>query len=105
MDVDAFDDRHHQIEAAVDFAGVMNRDDVWFIQPGGDVGLTTKTFPISRFGAQFRGQYLDRNVAVDLGVVGFVHLPHAALADQRKQPIAAEHHLIHGPAFRTSQRA
>ena len=52
MHIDTVDDRHHQIQPTVDFAGVMNRDDVRFGQPGGDVGFTTKPLPITGFGAQ-----------------------------------------------------
>jgi hypothetical protein len=97
--VDAVDQRHHQIQLPVIvFPGVMDRDDVRFGQPGGGVGLAAKPFPIPRLVAQLGGQHLDRHVAADHGVVGFVHLAHAALTDQRQQPEAAERHLIHGPA-------
>ena len=97
--VDAVDDRHHQIQPAVDLAGVMDRDDVRLGQPGRGVGLAAKPLAIPRLGAQLGGQHLDGHIAVDHGVVGLINLAHAALADHRQQPVTPKRHLVHRPAF------
>jgi hypothetical protein len=106
LDVGAFDDRHHQIQPAVDITGVVDGDDVRLGQPGCGVGLAAEPLPISRVGPQVGGQQFDGDVAVDRGVVGPIHLPHAALADQRQQPVTPKHHLIHrvGPPTYPGQR-
>ena len=48
MHVDTVDDRHYQIQPAVDLPGVINRDDVRFGQPGGGMGFTSKPLLITR---------------------------------------------------------
>ena len=96
MQVGAFDDRHHQIQLAVDFTGVMDRDDVRFRQFGRHVGLTPEPIGVPRFRDQLGRQHLDRDVASHHGVVGLIHRAHAALADQFNQPVAPERDLIHG---------
>jgi hypothetical protein len=48
MHVDTVDDRHYQIQPAVDLPGVINRDDVRFGQPGGGMGFTSKPLLIAR---------------------------------------------------------
>ena len=94
--VDALDDRHRQIQSTVDFAGLINRDDVRLGQPGGGVGLAPEPLLITRFGRRLGRQHLDGDIAIHHGVVGLVHLAHAAGADQRQQPVAPERHFIHG---------
>jgi hypothetical protein len=88
--VDTVDDWHYQIQPAVDFPGVVDRDDVRFGQPGGGMGFAPEPFPIPRLRARLGRQHLDRHITADHGVMGFEHLAHAALADQLKQPVAAK---------------
>ena len=51
--------------------------------------------PIPGLGGQLRRQHLDHHILAQLGVMGFEHPSHAALADQLDQPIAPEVDLIH----------
>jgi hypothetical protein len=95
VQIDSFDYRHHEIQATVYLARVIDRDDVRFVQSRHRVGLAPETLHVPTFAKQIGGQHLDRDVAPDFRVVSPVHLTHAALADQADQPITPEEFFIH----------
>jgi hypothetical protein len=67
----AFDQLHHDIGRVVDFADVVDGDDVGMVELGGGLGLTHQARPSN--GAQVGfAQYFDRHIAVELLVAGAV---------------------------------
>src|ERR1700709_2421919 len=76
----AFDETHLQIHLPVDFAVVVDRHDVRFLQSAGDAGLTLH--PLAKYGvlAEFGGHQLDGNGPLFDGVLGLVDLAHPPAA-------------------------
>ena len=58
VQVDPLDDRHRQIQLALNFAGIVDRDDVRFGQPRGGIRLPAKPFAIPRLVPQLGGNTL-----------------------------------------------
>ena len=75
---------------SVDVAEVVHRDDVRFLQPRRHPRLAPETLLVARVRGHLRAQQLDRHHALLDGVVGAVHLTHAADTDQRLQLIRPE---------------
>jgi hypothetical protein len=95
LQIDAVDNRHHQIQPSVDLAGVVDRNDVGFVQAGDGVRLALEPRAIAWLVHQIAGQHLDRHVPADCRVVGPVHLAHSAFANQPEQLVAPKEFLIH----------
>ena len=94
VQIDAVDDRHHQIQAPVELTGLVNRDDVRAGQPGRRIGLAAKSLLKARLGGQFRLQQLDGHITAQRGVVGPIDRAHAALTELFEKPIATELHFL-----------
>ena len=75
----ALDVGHDVVHQAVHLVGVVQRKDVRVVQPGGDLDLVQETAGADLLG-QVGTQYLDRDVAVVLEVVGEEDPRHPALA-------------------------
>jgi hypothetical protein len=57
--------------------------------------LAAEPFSKPRFSAQLSGQHLNRDMAANHRVVGFVHLAHATLADHLNQAVAPKRRALH----------
>ena len=79
------DQPHGHVQAAVDLADVVDRHDVGVVQPRGGAGFAAE--PLVEIGVLgvVGEQHLQRDDAVDGGVVGAPHLAHAAAAQQLDQ--------------------
>ena len=94
VQIDAVDDRHHQIQAPVELTGLVDRDDVRAGQPGRRVGLAAKSLLKALLGSQFRLQQLDGHITAQRGVVGPIDRAHTALTELFEKPIATELHFL-----------
>ncbi|MGX1491501.1 hypothetical protein RKD41_003760 [Streptomyces tendae] len=79
--------RRHAVHLVL--AGVEDGDDVGVRELGHCLGLTAEPLTEGRLAAQLGVQRLDRDLAVEHGVVGEVDGGHAALAEQVAQLVAA----------------
>jgi len=86
LQVGAFDQFHDE-RALLD---AINRRDIGMIQRGQHLGFALESRHVLRIVGQGRGQDLDRDVAVQLGVVGAINLAHAAGAKRRHNFVRAE---------------
>jgi len=77
-EVSPFDNPHVDIKAAVDFALVMNWNDVWVVQSCGRVSFPAESSLELVVLRQMWGQKLEGNDPVGVGVVGSPNLAHAA---------------------------
>ncbi len=84
------DQAHVDVEHPVDVAEVVHRDDVRFLQSRGDAGFAPKTLLKALVRGHLGAKQLDRHQTLSDGVVGAVHLAHAADADQRLELIRSE---------------
>ena len=103
LQVAALDQPHVDVEAAVDFAVVMDRDDVRAVQSCRGVGFAAESPLKVLVLRQIRGQHLDGDDAVGVGVMGAPHLAHAAAAQQLDQAVTPERRALHRLTIR-SQR-
>src|SRR5438067_546640 len=76
--------------ATAPLVDLMNGDDVGMIQGGSGLGLLDKALHSIRVSSNVSGQHLQRNLAIEFGVLRQIHLAHPALADLRADLIAAE---------------
>jgi len=67
--------RHHEVEEAVRFTGIVERQDVRVVEAGSEPDLPEKSPPPQRFG-ELGMEHLERDVAVVLDVVGEVDRGH-----------------------------
>ena len=86
----ALDQTHVDVERSVDVAEVVHRDDVRFLQPRRYPRLAPKAFLVARIRGHLRAQQFDGHRALPDGVIGAIHLTHAADTDQRVQLIRPE---------------
>ncbi len=93
--VGSFDQAHVDVELAVDLAEVVDRDDVRFVQPRGELGLGTETGLEHRINGQPGREALEGHDPATDGVVGPVDLAHATSAEQLLEQITPEHQLRH----------
>src|SRR5690348_12536817 len=84
------DQSHIDIENAVDFAPVMDRDDMRLLQDCGGAGLAQKSSTEGLIIGVSSGEYLQGDGSALICVVSLVHLTHAALAKQLPDFIFAE---------------
>src|ERR1700710_1132482 len=61
---------HRDPQLVVELASVVDTDDVRVPQTGGDVGFTIEPLPVFRVVGESGGQYLQRVVAGQAGVLG-----------------------------------
>ena len=90
----AGDELHGDEQLAAGLAGaegadVVDRDDVGVGEPGQGPGLAQQAEAVGRAGPE--AQQLERDLAVELGVVGGVDHAHAAAAELREHDVAADH--------------
>jgi hypothetical protein len=81
-EVGALDEAHVDEELAVDFAEVVDRHDVGFLEASGGMGLPLHTSPKYVVRVVFLGDGFGCDGAVFDGVVGFVDFAHSAAAQQ-----------------------
>ena len=84
----AFHERHHVEEEPVRASGIVERKDMWMVEPRGDLDLTQKAFGTDRR-RQLRTQHLHRHLAVMFGVLGEIYGRHAAGAELPLDAVAA----------------
>jgi hypothetical protein len=70
-------------------AGVVDRDDVGVVQPGGGLGFAAEPPLEGRIGGQVDAQLLHGDIAAQAQVAGTSHLGHAATTQQAAQLVAA----------------
>ena len=73
---------HRQIQGALVLAGLVDRDDVRVVERGGDPRLALEASAETWVLGQLGRDELERDVAVELLLVGEVDDAHAATADQ-----------------------
>ena len=96
VQVDAVDQPHGDVEAAVDLADVVDRHDVGVVEARCGAGFAAEPLvEVGVFG-EVGEQHLQRHHAVDGGVVGAPHLAHTATAQQLNQLVAAKWRPFHG---------
>ena len=81
---------HDEVGRAVVAADVVERADVRVRERGDGAGLPLEARAAVRIGAQFGGEDLDGDRAVEAGVAGLVDLAHAAGADSRLDLVGSE---------------
>ncbi len=77
--------------AAIGFVNLVNRTDIRMVQRGGRACLAAKTLKRLRVFGEFFGKELQRNVAAELQIFGFVNHAHAAAADLTQNTVMADH--------------
>ena len=81
---------HHEVGRAVVRADVVERADVRVRERGDRAGLALEAHAAVRIGAQFGGEDLDGDRAVEAGVAGLVDLTHAARPNGGEDLVRAE---------------
>jgi hypothetical protein len=89
--VDALDQAHVDEQPTVDLAVVVDRDDMWLGQLGGQRRLTPKPGPERLVVGQVAGKAFDRHGPALDGVHRSVDLAHAAARDEPFQPVPTKH--------------
>ena len=84
------DQLHHQSGYAATLFQAVYGGDVWMIQRGEYFGFALEPGQSVAVRRQGWRQDLDRHLALEPGVVRAIHLPHAALAEQRGNLVGAE---------------
>ena len=87
---DAVEQLHRDIGKAVRFADVVDGDDVGVGERAGGLGLAQEAAGKAEILAEFGLQDLDREDAVDAGIVGAIDVGHRAFADPPFDQIAAD---------------
>ena len=102
LQVHAVDQPHGDVQAVVDLTDVVDRHDVGIVEAGGGAGLAAE--PLLEVGVLgvVGEQHLQRDDAVDGGVVRAPHLAHAATAQQLDQLVAAKRRALLRSAFQVS---
>jgi hypothetical protein len=81
---------HDQVWPAPELARLVQRDDVGVIQPGDDPGLPREACPVLIVRPEVGRQALERDVAIEPGVVRQLHLTHAAGAQRSEDLVGTE---------------
>ncbi len=90
LEAGALDQSHVDVQDSVDVSEVVHRDDVWLLQSRRHPRLAPEALLEARVCGHLRPQHLDRHRPVLDGVVGAIHLTHAADTDQRIQLVGPE---------------
>ena len=93
--VRALEQLHGHVEQPVLLPEVVDRHDVRVVQQGGRLGLALEAFERFVAAAEVHGQRLQRDVAVEDGVVGLVHLAHGAAAELAHDLVLADPLVVH----------
>jgi hypothetical protein len=80
----------HQVCGAVVGADVVNREDIWMRQGGDRAGFTFEPRAAVLILRDLDRKNLDRDVAIEPGVVRPIHLTHSARADGLRDEIWPE---------------
>ena len=78
-----FDELQHQKPRAVGLGDVVDAGDMRVVERGEGFGFTLESRQALDIAGEFLRQGLERHVAFQFRVVGAVHAPHPAFADQR----------------------
>src|SRR5580700_7171177 len=84
------DELHRQKVDAVAFLHRVDGDNVWMVELGKGLRLTTKTREPLGVMRHFGGQHFERYVAAEFRIGGAIHLPHSTGAKRRLDFIGAE---------------
>jgi hypothetical protein len=84
----ALDQFHRDVRMAALVADVEHRHDVRVRQHAGALGLAQEPDVVFRIAAQLRLQHLDRELPVDVGIVGAEDLGHGAFAESGTNLVA-----------------
>ncbi len=103
VQVGALDQAHLQEHLPVDFAVVVDRHHVGFLQPAGDAGFALHALPKHRIAAEGFRHQLDRDGPLFDGVLGLVDFAHPATAQQPRQAVGPERGP-HSRALRVAHR-
>ncbi len=85
-----FDQLHHQERVTVGLADLVYHGDVGMVEGRRCLSLALEPQPALGIGSQGSRQHLDRHLSAQLGVLGPVHLSHAALAELGGNPEVRE---------------
>ena len=85
--VSTLDELHRDEVHAVGLLHGVQRHDVGMVQRGDGPGFPLEACPTVRIRRHRLGQYLQRNVAMELGVLGLPDNSHPALADHFDQAV------------------
>src|ERR1700738_1087118 len=77
--------------AALVLVNFVSRTDIRMVQRGGRACLAAKTLKRLWVVGEFFGKKLQRNMAAELKVFGFVNHAHAAAADLAQNAVVADH--------------
>jgi hypothetical protein len=83
----SFDEGHHVVEEPVRLTRVVDGQNVWVLQPGGDLDLAREALWPHR-GGEFRAKDLDRDLTVMLEILREIHRGHPAGTEFAIDPIA-----------------
>ena len=89
----ALDELGDEVRTVIDFAEIVYHDDMRVVQTGRGSGFLMKPSEPIAVNGEMRRQELERHRPIELGVVGQIHLAHAARAQPRHQLIG-----VHDPA-------
>ena len=87
---DAVEQLHRDIGKAVGLADIVDGDDIGVGERAGRPGLAQEAADKAEILAEFGLQDLDREDAVDAGIVGAIDVRHRAFADAPFDHIAAD---------------
>ncbi|MFO0631836.1 MAG: hypothetical protein U0168_03200 [Nannocystaceae bacterium] len=97
----AVDEFHRQPHLLADHAGVVDRHDVGVVEPRQRPGLARESTARLTTTGDVRAQQLDRDLAIELGIVGQHDLTHAAATQPLQQAIAPQ---LHRPRARGAEQ-
>ena len=84
------DELEHQEQPAVVFFETVDGRDVGMVERGQHLRLALEALqPLFVTGESF-GKDFDRDLALQLGVISAIHLPHAALAEQAEDAVGIQ---------------
>ena len=81
-------------------ADLVDLGDEGMIEPGRGVGLAQEAPPRRLVGHLAVGQELERDLAIELKILGQVDLAHPALANLRENPVVRDLAADHGASGR-----
>ena len=85
---------HDQAQVAVDFDKIVDWNDVGVIQPGHLARLVLEAHSERGVFAQGSLQHLERHIAVEGGLIGFIHIGQAALPQLGHDAVRADRGAI-----------
>src|SRR5947207_216103 len=98
---EAIEELHCDKSAALLFADIVQRADIWVVERGSSLGFTTKTDERLRIIGEFVRQKFKRDKTAETSVFGFVHHAHTAAAQLLNDAIVRNGLNVHGVLVRT----